>query len=446
MYFVLLRGWRSVFGDSVLAHRSLSAVCGLAALALLWALARRIYGTDHALLSALLFGASSYAVYYSQEVRPYSLLLLLAVGQLWLFFRAREEAVGGSGRVWTWLFWASAGVAAFGSLFAGLFTGALCLAHLIATKDRRQWLKLWLPAGLAMVPAALCYVDFTGYAASTGSISKMRQPLVLNAAFVPYGLLVGTTFGPPLDELRGASKLRALLEYAPHLALLLLAAGALAAAWAAGFARRAKDGPKKPTDALLVWLLVISFGLGVAFAALTGLNWLPRHAFYLLPVLALLLPGAVLADSGSARIRQLGVAGFVLLVALNLFSVGKYYFDPRHARDDYRGAAEYVRVNAGEQDKAIILWGLPDLLGYYGAQVIDGRGIRKHHLAEEVNRRSGKSPRVILLVNRPFYWDSDPEAIEKHMALTYRLEAKLALQQFVIYRFARRSENAAEGR
>jgi len=141
-------------------------------------------------------------------------------------------------------------------------------------------------------------------------------------------------------------------------------------------------------------------------------------------------------------VRWLGICGLAMLLALNLLSVQNYYFDPKHARDDYRGAAQYVRASADAQTMPILLWGNPHLLSYYGARVVDGREINKVRLAQEVHERSNGSHYVLLLVNRWFYWDADPDAVQKRMSPVYRLTSKVALKQFDIYRFAKENPSA----
>jgi len=447
LYFTLLWGWRGMFGDAVLVLRLFSVLAGIGAVLLVFSIAKRVFGRSHAIWSALIMAVSSYCVFYSQEVRPYAFLTLLTLIQLWLWIQADAAEHQGGPTVWRRLFWVSVGVGAFGSLFVGLFTVGLCAVHLATANDRRRWLNLWLPAVLAMLPAAIFFAGFGDYAETTSTISRMRQPLLLNTIFIPYGILVGTTYGPPLDELRGGSKFQALCDYAPQLIILTLAVAAIAVAWVHNLTRQAKEAPRRDSDIFFALLTVLSFLLLVSFAAITKLNLLPRHAFSLMPILALTLPSVLIRDGSPTRVSRIGFLGLAVLLLLNLFSLWKYYFDPRHARDDYRGATEYVRTNITENTKAILVWGLPRLFTYYGAsEVIDGRGISKVMLAGEVRRLSGGADSVILLLNRWFYWDSDPDALEKHMYPGYELKSKVELAQFKIYTFARADASVGASR
>ncbi|MBI4494577.1 MAG: glycosyltransferase family 39 protein, partial [Chloroflexi bacterium] len=79
LYYWTLKLWAGVFGSSELGLRSLSAVCGVGVVGLTWLLGRRLFGPWPATLGALLLALSPLAVYYSQEVRMYTLVGLLAL-------------------------------------------------------------------------------------------------------------------------------------------------------------------------------------------------------------------------------------------------------------------------------------------------------------------------------------------------------------------------------
>lgn len=80
LYFLLLHLWISVFGDSVLAIRSLSAVAGVATVALGMWLMRMISTPKTALLAGLLIALLPISVRYSQEARMYTLEAVWLLG------------------------------------------------------------------------------------------------------------------------------------------------------------------------------------------------------------------------------------------------------------------------------------------------------------------------------------------------------------------------------
>lgn len=90
VYFTLEYYWGRVFGTGVLTMRMLSVVMGLAAMALLWRLGRRLAGPSAALVAALLFALSLSQIYYSQEIRMYALVVLLALAAMWSLLRIND--------------------------------------------------------------------------------------------------------------------------------------------------------------------------------------------------------------------------------------------------------------------------------------------------------------------------------------------------------------------
>ena len=80
LYFMVLHGWIELFGDGIFAIRSLSALPGIAVVALGFWLVRLVANPRAALLAGLLLALLPTAVRYSQEVRMYSLLGLWLLG------------------------------------------------------------------------------------------------------------------------------------------------------------------------------------------------------------------------------------------------------------------------------------------------------------------------------------------------------------------------------
>lgn len=75
---LVLMGWLGIFGPSDLAARGLSAACGIATVGLVYGIARDAFGRKAGLWAAWLAAVSPALVRYSQEVRMYSWLVLVA--------------------------------------------------------------------------------------------------------------------------------------------------------------------------------------------------------------------------------------------------------------------------------------------------------------------------------------------------------------------------------
>jgi mannosyltransferase len=82
-YYLLLRGWMALWGDSEAALRSLSAIASILCLPVTYLLGRELGGKSWGLASALLFALCPMSVYFGQEARVYALLMLAASLLLW---------------------------------------------------------------------------------------------------------------------------------------------------------------------------------------------------------------------------------------------------------------------------------------------------------------------------------------------------------------------------
>jgi mannosyltransferase len=86
LYYIIIKFWRNL-GDSEAFLRLPSAVFGIAAVAYMWSLVKEHWGVTAATASSLLLATSAMAIWYSQENRMYSLVLLLTVLSLRFFLR-----------------------------------------------------------------------------------------------------------------------------------------------------------------------------------------------------------------------------------------------------------------------------------------------------------------------------------------------------------------------
>lgn len=128
LYFLLLRIWRETFGPSDVAARMLSVTASLAALALLWDIARRTFGPPAAIAATLLFLVAWPQVEYAQQARNYAVLTALALGMLWPIVRMRQDGETG----WTWPRGALLFAATLATLLTHYFAAGTVLAMFLA--------------------------------------------------------------------------------------------------------------------------------------------------------------------------------------------------------------------------------------------------------------------------------------------------------------------------
>ena len=79
LYFLILHFARPLFGDSEWALRLPSAVAGWLCIPAIYLLGKKLYSEREGIIAALLVSVLWAPVYYSQEARPYAVLILLSI-------------------------------------------------------------------------------------------------------------------------------------------------------------------------------------------------------------------------------------------------------------------------------------------------------------------------------------------------------------------------------
>ncbi|HWH44040.1 MAG TPA: glycosyltransferase family 39 protein [Thermoleophilaceae bacterium] len=303
LYYALAWLWSKLFGLGEAGLRSLSALVGTAAAVAAYAGGRALVSSRAGLAAAALVATNPLLVWYSQEARAYSLLVLFAALSIPLAARA-ERAAGRALAGWG----AVCALALATHYFAVFVVVPQALWLLWRRRDRITAAAVALPgaAGIALLPLAV------GQAENQGANFIETDALGFRLAQVPKQMLVG--FDAPAEVAIG------------------IAAGllALAGGWLLVTALAAEERRGALTAA---GLAAAAIGVPVALAA-TGIDYLiTRNLIAALPALLIAL-GAGFAS------RRAGVAAAAALCALSALVVVWVAAEPRYQRDDWRGAAE----------------------------------------------------------------------------------------------------------
>ncbi len=336
------------FGLSESWVRAPAALAGVLAVPLAGLLGRRLCGARTGRLLALLLAVSPFHLWYSQEARGYSFLVLFAILSTLAFLRLAESPRGGRAAAY-----ALAAAAMAWSNLSGLFLiGAQAVAVLIVVRPRgarARW--LWVAAfglvGLGVLPwllraSGILAVDRLLPGAAAGAALRGEttfSPLAL--PFTLFAFLFGYSLGPSLAELHQADRLGVVRAHWPVLAAAATAAAVVLAAGVARLGRR--------TGTLLaLWILLPA----AAISLLALQNVKPFNPRYLAATFPLVLLVAARGLGGLPR--RLGRAGGFLLCGLCLWSLWGYHGDPRYAKEDVRDAAAWVGGRAEAGDPVIV--------------------------------------------------------------------------------------------
>ena len=324
LYYLLLRGWRELLGESEFGLRALSAFSGVLILPAGYALGRRLLRSESAGLATAVFLAINPAlVYYSQEARMYALLGLWAVLSTVLLLRWQKRPYFIIGLLYVT-------ISALG-LYTHYFYPAVLLTHnlfmlvkLWPALRRLDWHNGRLRGWVGMMLATLAvYAPWLPIFLVQFSDDPVNRPALWTfLRGVSHWLFFGETMPPGAVEW-------------PWIVVALLVVGGLLTA-----VRR-------------LWLPMVGIGVALGLMIVPGTMDDPYFKFLtiILPLVGVLLVGMI-AQPG--RWRWVGWGLLLLLLPANGRSLNNLYYDPAYARADYRGMAQRI-VEEAHPNAGIIL-------------------------------------------------------------------------------------------
>ena len=188
LYFAVLWEVVRALGSGEAAVRVPSMVAGVALIPMLYLLGKEAYDRRTGVVAAILGTVAPFLVWYSQEVRMYSLFSLLAVVALWAQVRAVRR-----GRVWEWTVYALASAAMVWTQYFGVLQVVVQQVAFAGFVWRRR------RAGERVAPL------FTGWLLSGAVIAAALAPLLPFAAHqFQVNQAAGKGFGAGPSQVGGA--------------------------------------------------------------------------------------------------------------------------------------------------------------------------------------------------------------------------------------------------
>lgn len=348
LYHLIVRGWLSLAGVSDFALRYLSVVCGVALVALVYVLGRRMFGVRAALIATWLAAVSPVLIWYAGEGKMYSLQPMLLALALYALLRATAEKQQTS--VWWGVFVVATSLSFYVHVLSPLFL-PVALLFFVA-----QWPNARRHVGGGAVALALLTIPYL-------PLLAWQAPVLLRGGdighrFYPLDQIVWALASHWLFGLDGRAPLlwpatgeavtlvrRAVLVFG----LALIAYGLLVTA------RRASrdSGEAKALRlqlATLGWLVLPA--LLVFLVSLRMPLFLPRYVLWSAPAFYLLVGvglDRLLAGGHAGRIAAQVALATVSLVSLAGVAAQIIY----PIRPDLRGAVAYVLRHAQPGDMIV---------------------------------------------------------------------------------------------
>jgi 4-amino-4-deoxy-L-arabinose transferase-like glycosyltransferase len=310
LYYCIAWVWARMFGYGEAGLRSLSALAGVATVPVAYGAARKLVSERAGVIAAALTACNPFLIWYSQEARSYSLLVLLTALSLLAFAHARANPARRALIAWV-LFSALSLATHYYALLAIVPQAViLLLAHW-----RRRPVQVAVGAvgvcGLALIPLALSQ-NSTGNA---GWIAKIALGPRLGQ-IIPH-FLIGTG-APAYDVLE------------PLAAAMVLGSLTLLALRSERAERtRALTAAALAVGGLLLSLVLVAVGVD---------DLITRN------VIALWIPAAILVAAGFAagRAGVMGVLAAIVLCGTGVAAAVGVAADQNLQRPDWRAVAHVL--------------------------------------------------------------------------------------------------------
>ena len=329
LYYSLAWAWARIFGYSEAGLRSLSAFAGVATVPAMYGAGAKLVSRRAGLIAAALASCSPLLVWYSQEARSYSLLVLFATLSLFAFAHVRSQPTPR---------WLAAWVLAAGLTLATHYYGVL------AVVPQAMWL-LWIHRRERKVLAAV---------AAVGAFGLVLLPIAVSQR--PHASWIAAW---PLDQRLSQVGPQFLLGTGAPVRTWLKLAGAAAVLLAATMLVLRADAFER-RGALVAGALAVSGFLLSLVLIVAGVDELITRN-----VIVVLVPLIVLVASGlgARRARALGLIWAATLCTVGLVASIGVAADANLQRPDWRGLARAIgsrRPAAG--GRAIFIQHYPGLL------------------------------------------------------------------------------------
>jgi mannosyltransferase len=411
LYFALLNLWIHL-GTSELVLRSLSVLLGALAVGLTYVVGIVLLGRRAAVVGTWLIATSPFLIWYSQEARYITLVLVATLLSMYAFHRL----ISRPSSAW----WIAYGAATLVALFSFLSTLLLLVVqglYLLGCPSRRFLLRKWIVCQLLVLTLfGWWFVNGTHFLPAFIEARGSGQNVISNPKVLPFtadfnevklavlpytffAFSTGFSLGPSPRELYSDRTLAPLAPYVPMLVMLGLLYGALLLS---GLIATHREGDS--WIILILWISVPLIGV-FGIAALLNIYYDVRYVAIAFPAYILLLAAGIVGMK--KRGAQMLLFGAVLIV--HGAALANYYFEPRYAREDIRAAARYLESAARPRDVFLIVGTESSLPHYYKGNLplVDFRTLQPagQPLSEKLRKLSADHDRIWLVQIRPWQVD-----------------------------------------
>jgi mannosyltransferase len=330
LYYCVAWLWARVFGDSEVGLRSLSAVCGVLLVPVVYAAGARLVSHRAGVIAAALAACSPLLIWYSQEARSYQMLALLSSVSLLAFAYARLEPTPRVLAAW---------------VLASVLALATHYYAVLAVVPEALWL-LWVHRRRRPVQVAAGAVGVCGLGLIPLAISQHGTGNGNWIAAAPFGRRLGQIVPQFASGFDGPA--HGTLE--PVSIAIVVLALVMLIGWSAPDPRR---------GALLAGGLALGgFALSLLLVAVGFDDLLTRNMLAIWAACALLVAGGLAVP----RPRGVGVIAAAWLCVLGVATAIGVTVDRSYQRPDWRVVAQALGARAPPGGRAVLVQHYSDVL------------------------------------------------------------------------------------
>jgi mannosyltransferase len=336
-----------------------SVVAGILTVLVVYSIGCYCFSRRVAVLSSFAVSLSAFNVYYSQEARAYSLLMLFAIASTYFLFRATRE----HRRSW----WVAYALLVAMGLYTHLYMAFVMLAQnsylLWKWREKRisgiAWCSSQVLSVIPFLPWLLKHASyywwlFRGASSASGSFGRdywMPAPAPALLVNLLRDFFAGRPFSPDLTSTPTVSTLGpewfrpvTSLLTGEHFALAVCLTIILLGLWR-------MRSQEEPTNYAVFFALSVLMPLLLMFViSLRARILATRYFGFAFPNVFILL-GLGLNMIRSHKLRVLLLAG---VIASNGIGLANYYFNPEYQRDPWREVARLLEESALPSDVVFV--------------------------------------------------------------------------------------------
>jgi mannosyltransferase len=350
LWVMIMHLWSRLAGQSELTLRLIPALAGVLTVPLVWSLLRkaRPNALSWRILTALLIALSPTLVYYSQEARMYTLVVLLAVSSVFLLLRYLDRPQCAPLLAFIVINWAMLGVQYYSALLLaaeGAFIVAVSVIGISTSTPSGAFVtrhRVWLALGalaLSALPALLWMAYAPGFRETLEVVLRESSKHHRSVAVFGADLWTDLTFG--------AIRWQPAIAIIGFLMIPVFLFGALSAFWLRDSNTSAAPLPYSLWPLLFALIVTIPLAIsGIMFRTLAA-----RYILYVLPFILAFTAFGVVQLWRASRLSGAAAGTVVLAIAMTGLL---HYFGP-YTKSEYREMVRYLEQRyRPEQDSVMI--------------------------------------------------------------------------------------------